>query len=111
MTKKPRNKGQRNNNYQSNFQDFRNYDQEAKELIRRLTKGQQYELLEVVIQQQQLRCSDTRRKELVAVETAIKNNRELDFYRVKRIVEGPKTEMSRTALAKDGQTTVNRKKV
>ena len=86
------------------FQDYRNYDKEAQELIRKLSNSDQYQMLEIVVDQLQRRCSDERRKELEAVRNAISSNTRLDEFRINRIVNGYKSEMAQTARAKDGNT-------
>ena len=91
--------------------DFRNYDQEARQLITNLGKGQKYELLEQVVRLQQQSCSDTRRKELVAVQNAIVRDKSLDHFRMKKIVQGHITEMAKDARMRDGNTKPYRKKV
>ena len=86
------------------FQDFRNYEKEARELIKPLSNNEQYQLLEIVIGQLQRRCSDERRKELEAVRDVITKNSRLDEFRIDRIVNGYKSEMAQTARASDGNT-------
>ena len=86
------------------FQDFRNYEKEARELTKKLSNGEQYQLLEIVIGQLQRRCSDERRKELEAVRDVITKNSRLDEFRISRIINGYKSEMAQTARAKDGNT-------
>ena len=86
------------------FQDFRNYEKEASNLIKPLSKRQCYDLLEIVVNQLQRRCSDERRKELEAVRDVILKNRQLDEFTMDKIVNGYKTEMAQTARAKDGNT-------
>lgn len=86
------------------FQDFRNYEKEARELVKNLRSGEFYQLLEIVTGQLQQRCSDERRKELEAVRDVIVNNPKLDEFRIHRIINGYKSEMAQTARAKDGNT-------
>lgn len=96
---------------QKYVEDFRNYDKEAVALLVGLTKTQIYDLYEIVIGQQQKAQSDTRRKELEAVQRAIENKTGLDVPRMRGIKNGYKSEMARDARAKDGSTKPNRKKV
>lgn len=86
------------------FQDFRNYEKEARELVKNLRSGEFYQLLEIVTGQLQQRCSDERRKELEAVRDVIVNNPRLDEFRIDRIINGYKSEMAQSARAKDGNT-------
>ena len=86
------------------FQDYRNYDKEARELIKPLKSHELYQLLEIVVGQLQRRQSDERVKELEAVREVIVNHPRLDEHRVNRIINGYKSEMAQTARAKDGNT-------
>lgn len=91
-------------------EDFRNYDKEAQELIKKLSPGELYELMEIVVQQLQRSCSDTRRKELEAVRKAIGSRPELDKPRLMKIIKGYNSSMAYEARAKDGNSRPNRKK-
>ena len=95
---------------QARHYEERNYIGEAKELVKGLDKIQLYELYEIV--NDKLRQSNTmkREKELEAVKSVIENIYGLDVDRLARIRRG-RGEMSKDARARDGQTTVNRKKV
>ena len=95
---------------QARHYDERNYIGDAKELVKGLDKVQLYELYEIV--NDKLRVGNTlkREKELQAVKTVIENIYGLDTDRLSRIRKG-RGEMSKDARARDGQTTVNRKKV
>jgi len=92
------------------YEDFRNYDKEAKEMIKGLASNQLYDLFEIVIQKQKSSCTDTRRKELAAVESAIASHPRLDRYRLDRIKNGYRSQMANDARATDGNTRPNRKK-
>ena len=92
-------------------EDFRNYEKEATELIKGLNKNQLYNLYEIVITQQQRRQTDTRRKELEAVQSVIEKAQGLEKPRLQRLREGYRSEMARGARASDGNTKPNRKKV
>ena len=61
----------------------RNYDQEARELIKPLSLSQQYELYGIAHKQTQRSCSDKRMKELVAVKKAIESSPMIDKYKLK----------------------------
>lgn len=86
------------------FQDFRNYEKEARDLIKPLSKRQCYDLLEIVMNQLQKRCSDERQKELEAVRDVILSNKQLDEFIMDKLVNGYKSEMAQTARATDGNT-------
>lgn len=92
------------------YVDYRNYDKEAQELIRKLSSSEMYKLLEIVVEQLQRRCSDERRKELEAVRNAISSNTRLDEFRINKIINGYRSEMAQTARAKDGNTIKHGKK-
>ena len=95
---------------QARHYEERNYIGDAKELVKGLDKVQLYELYEIV--NDKLRVSNTlkREKELLAVKSVIENIYGLDTDRLARIRRG-RGEMSKDARSRDGQTTVNRKKV
>lgn len=84
----------------------RNYDKEAKQLIKELNKNQKYELFEIVLQQLQRRSSDDRTRELEAVKHAIEMDRSLDKTRLKKMITGD-TGMS--ADITNGSLTSNKK--
>jgi Mn-containing catalase len=86
------------------YQDFRDYDKEARNLIKDLGTGELYQLLEIVTNQLQRRCSDERIKELEAVRKVICKHPKVDQFRIDRIINGYKSEMAQTARAKDGNT-------
>ena len=91
--------------------DYRDYDQDARNLVRPLSKGQKYDLLDIVCGKLKVSCSDNRRKELEAVKRTIVADRSLESTRVNKIINGPNSEMARTAKAKDGNTLPSRRKV
>lgn len=93
------------------FQDFRNYDKEAQELIKDLRKGDLHGLYELVCTQLSRPCTETRVKELRAVQAAIEKVPGLDVPRLKSAKFGPRSEMAQGARATDGNTRPNRKKV
>ena len=66
----------------------RNYDKEAKELVKGLSSNQKYELFEIVLQQLQRRSSDDRERELQAVKYVIESDRSLDRTRLKKMQTG-----------------------
>ena len=80
----------------------RNYDQEARELIKPLSLSQQYELYGIAHKQTQRSCSEKRMKELVAVKKAIEKSPMIDKYRLEFILNGYKTEMAAQGKPKDG---------
>lgn len=92
------------------YQDFRNYDKEAQDLIKNLGTNELYRLYEIVVEEQKRRVSDTRLKELMAVKEAIEKVKGLDTFRLTRTREGYRSSMAQDARAKDGNTRPNRKK-
>jgi len=90
--------------------DERNYHGDAVKLIKGLDKLQLYELYEIVNEKLSYGSTMKREKELLAVKKVIEEKRELDPMRLKKIRNG-RGEMAKDARARDGQTTVNRKKV
>lgn len=86
------------------FQDFRDYDKEARNLIKDLSANELYRLLQIVVDQLQRRCSDERRKELEAVRKVICKHPRVDEFRIDRIINGYRSEMAQTAKASDGNT-------
>ena len=92
------------------YEDFRNYDKEAREMIKDLRSDEMYRLLEIVIEQEKRSCSDERRKELEAVRNAIVKTPRLDPDRIRAIVRGYRSSMAADARAKDGNTDKWRKK-
>ena len=92
-------------------QDERNYDLEAKHLLKGLKKNQLYELYEICCGKSRAgQLSEKREKEVLAVIKAIEKVRDIDLGSLYRIKKG-KSEMAQDAREKDGRTTVNRKKV
>jgi hypothetical protein len=87
--------------YEEKVED-RNYDQEARELIKPLSLSQQYELYGIAHKQTQRSCSDKRMKELVAVKKAIESSPMIDKYKLNFILNGYKTEMAAQGKPKDG---------
>jgi len=92
-------------------EDVRDYDSEARNLIRPLSNNQCYDLYDIVLKKIKMSNSDRRDKELNAVKKAIENLSNIDRYRLKAIMTGYKGSMAQDARPKDGQTDVNRKKV
>jgi len=66
----------------------RNYDREAKELVKGLNANQKYDLFEIVLQQLNRRNSDDRDRELHAVKHVIEMDRGLDRTRLKKMQTG-----------------------
>lgn len=83
-------------------EDNRNYDHEARELIKPLSLTQRYELYGIAHKQTQRSCSDTRMQELKAVKKAIESSPMIDKYKLSFIVNGYKTEMAAKGKPKDG---------
>ena len=93
------------------YEDTRNYNQEANELTKKLSPNQCYELYDIVLKKLKRSNSETRDKELSAVKESIERKKNIDIYRLRSIKNGYKSEMAQTARAKDGQARVSRKKV
>lgn len=91
-------------------QDSRNYDLEAKNLIKDLRDNDLYNMYEIVSDQLKRANSKTRDKELNAVKRQIEKTRNIDRSRLNGIENGYKSDMARTANAKDGNTRVIKKK-
>lgn len=92
--------------------DNRDYAAEARNLIKPLGKIQLYELYEIVLNKIQRTGRGTQReRELLAVKEAIEGVKGLDYYRMKKLREGFQSDMARGAVARDGNTKPNRKKV
>lgn len=91
--------------------DFRNYKQEARNLISGLSNTQLYDLYEVVMNEMQKYQSEVRQKELEAVMEAIEGCKHLDFDRLAARKRGYRSEMAQHARAKDGNSRPNKKKV
>ena len=91
-------------------QDNRNYDLEAKNLIRSLRGNDLYNLYEIVSNQLKRANSETRDKELNAVKNAIEKTPDIDHFRLKRIWDGYRSSMAQTANPKDGNARVVKKK-
>ena len=93
------------------YEDIRDYDSEARNLIRPLSSNQCYDLYDIVLRKLKMSNSPSRDKELQSVRMAIKARRDLDMYRLRSIETGFRGNMAQDARPKDGQTDVNRKKV
>ena len=89
--------------------DERNYIGDATNLIKGLDKGQLYELYEIVNEKLNYGSTMKKEKELLAVKKVIEDQGQLDDQRLKKIRAG-RSEMSKDARPRDGQSTVNRKK-
>ena len=92
-------------------EDSRNYNEEARNLIRTLGFERQYELYDIVLKKQKWSNSSTRDLELAAVARAIESTRGIDTRRLTKIKTGFKSEMAATARPKDGYTKPTKKKV
>ena len=90
--------------------DERNYHGDAVKLVKGLDKYQLYELYEIVNEKLSYGTTMKREKELLAVKKVIEDNKNLDTNRLAKIRRG-RSEMAKDARSRDGQTTVNRKKV
>ena len=91
-------------------EDNRKYDEEARNLIRPLGFGKQYELYDIVLKKQKWSNSPTRDLELAAVAKAIEGTRGIDEHRLSRIKNGFKSDMAANARPQDGFTKPAKKK-
>ena len=91
--------------------DYRNYDKEARELVKGLSPEQMYELYDIVLTQQKRAQPNERRKELKAVERAIVTHPRLQPDRLRSIRRGYQSEMAATARISDGSSRPSPKKV
>lgn len=85
---------------------IRNYDREAKEMIKPLGSNQKYELYEIVLTQLQRRNSDDRMMELQAVQVAIERDKSLDKTRLHKMRIG---DTGMAAEITGGSLTANKK--
>jgi hypothetical protein len=77
--------------------DERNYDREARDLVKGLSEGEKYKLYEIVLNQQQKAQSESREHELVAVRRVLESDRYLDKNRLKTMSRGYKSSMAQEA--------------
>ena len=91
--------------------DERNYQGDAKALIKGLDKSQLYELYEIVNEKLAYGTTMKREKELLAVKKVIEEEK-LDPQRLRKIRQG-RSEMAKEGSygEKAGRTTVHRKKM
>ena len=89
----------------------RNFAAEARDLIRGLNERQLYDLYEIVQKQKRRSQTPERDLELNAVEFAINKLTALDQSRLHSIRHGFRSSMAAEANARDGNTTVNKRKV
>ena len=81
--------------------DNRNYDKEARELIKNVSTLDLYKLYEITLDQKKKRNNAERDKELEAVIRAIETRKGIDIYRLKRMSEGYKSSMAHDATLGD----------
>ena len=91
--------------------DNRNYDSEAKELLKTLRESQIYEMYGIVNKQLQKSVSPVREKELNAVRRAIEVYPGIDKSKLSFILHGYKSEMAQNGHPKDGVKSTYKKKV
>ena len=77
--------------------DDRNYDKEARDLIKNLSDQELYKLYEIVLGQKQRRNSRERDNELFAVQKAIETKKGVDYARLKNLQHGYKSSMAQEA--------------
>jgi hypothetical protein len=66
----------------------RNYDKEAREMLRQLSMADKYKMYEIVLNQQSRSSNDERVLELEAVRRVIETDRSLDKHRLHKLREG-----------------------
>jgi hypothetical protein len=94
------------NDRKSTHVDTRNYEAEARNLLKEVRGDQIYSLYELVTEQLKKSASDERRRELEAV----KKTPNVDMTRLKKITTGYNSSMAADARAVDGNTKIQRKK-
>lgn len=77
--------------------DDRNYDREAKTMIKDLSNNELYKLYEIVVDQQQRRNSRERDNELLAVRKAIESVKGIDYARLRKYTHGYSSSMAQEA--------------
>ena len=91
--------------------EVRDYDTEARNLIKPLSEFKLYELY-AVVQKEKLKSNRPERDlELNAVHRAIELTRGIDQYRLNFIINGYKSEMAQTGRPQDGARRPWRKQV
>jgi len=81
--------------------DDRNYEKEARNLVRDLSNDDKYSLYKIVLDKQKQFQSDERDKELTAVRKVLENDNHLDIYRLRSISRGYKSSMAHDANGHD----------
>lgn len=88
--------------------DDRNYDREARDLVKGLGQEDKYGLYKIVVDKLKQYQTESREKELHAVKTVLENDSNLDIYRLRGIVRGHKSSMANDL--RGGDLTSNQKK-
>lgn len=88
--------------------DDRNYDREARELVRGLGQDDKYRLYKIVVDKLKQYQTDEREAELQAVKQVIEKDNSLDIYRLRGIVRGLRSGMANDV--RGGDLTGNQKK-
>ncbi len=88
----------------------RNYDLEARDLIKGLRRGDLHNLYEIVVDKLKRITSPNRAAELRAVKKAIESKPNLDRPMMKKMVDGYGSEMAAKANPKHGNTRKSSKK-
>jgi len=74
--------------------DDRNYDKEARELIRNLSDDDKYGLYKIVLDKQKQYQNEERDRELTAVRKILEGDSHLDVYRLRSIEKGYRSSMA-----------------
>jgi len=91
-------------------EDTRNYKQEAQDLIKGLSNSQLYTLYEIVVNKLKRSNSETRDKELNAVQAVIEKVYGIDRDRLRSVYQGYKSSMAAEATPASGYNPLLRKK-
>jgi len=74
--------------------DERNYDREARELVKGLGQNEKYDLYRIVVDKLRQYQTDVREKELLAVKLVLDRDKSLDRYRLQGIDRGLRSSMA-----------------
>lgn len=81
--------------------DERNYEKEARDLVRGLSDTDKYTLYKIVLDKQRQYQTEEKDRELQAVRKIIERDDKLDIYRLKSIARGYKSSMAHDANGHD----------
>lgn len=81
--------------------DDRNYEKEARNLVRGLSDNDKYDLYKIILDKQKQFQTEERDRELVAVRKVLENDTRLDVYRLRSISQGYRSSMAHDANGHD----------